>query len=199
MIHLIVALLLMNPAASAVVQDHDHDEKAKEEEARKKVAAFQKEIAKAKPDDKPACIDTLAELQHPKILDELVTWLTKGTKECQTTAARHVGEYAKNQKAAEALLKAVKAHKDPEIIETLLDEAANVGYRGIAKNLAIFFRHAQIQVAKAAVDATGSLKSKDSIPPLVDLVRELEAIHDGDFGASGTGGSQPGQPPGSNT
>ncbi|MBI2931028.1 MAG: hypothetical protein HYY16_05205, partial [Planctomycetes bacterium] len=42
-------------------------------------------------------------------------------------------------------------------------------------------------------------KSKDSIPPLVDLVRELEAIHDGDFGASGTGGSQPGQPPGSNT
>lgn len=190
---------------AAVVQDAAADEKKqKEEEAKAKIAEFRKELKKCKTaGDICLAIQTLGSVQHPKILAELQTWLSRPESEICSAAAEQIGKYAKDRVAAEILLATAKSRKDADGIISCLRFIGDIGYRPIAPQLVPFFRNKSVNVAKEAVDSLGKLGSAASIDPLIKLARELEEVPEGQWGGGvnlpmpgGIGGNLPGGPAG---
>jgi hypothetical protein len=201
------ALFSLVVALAASAQDNkDKDaEKAKEEEAKKKIEDFRKEIKKApKPGDKCFAIQQLGQTQHPKIADELKSLLRDPSADVCAAAAEQLSKYAKDTKIAETLLgvakgRAAAAGKDKEMKEgavKCIRYAGDMNCKDIVGKLVDFFKDKETDVAREAVDSCGKLKAKAAIDPLISLAREMEAIRDnqgqpGDVGLPG-GVSLPG-------
>ncbi len=177
MMHVAIALLLL-----LQTPDEKAKRKEKDDEAKKKVDEFHKKLEKAKPAEIPDMLVDLGQLKHERVLDELAKWLGKPDKDCQKTAARELAGYRKEKelapKAGEALLKTLRNARELEMIEAFLGEIGALRWRGAVKTLIPLFGHAKLDVQKAAIDACGRIGSRDAIAPLLDLVRELEAIPD---------------------
>jgi HEAT repeat protein len=175
-------------AVAAPAQD-DKDKQCTEDEAKEAIKAFKTALSKCKEDsDFVSAINDLAGKQHPKILEELKPWLTKHpNSEVKLTAAEAVSKYRKNKAAAEALLNASGPQKDKTVAAKMVQYAAETECREIAAKLTALFKHKDTEVARAAVEGCGKIKSKVCIDPLIKLVMELEAIDENQGGA--------GQPP----
>src|SRR5438552_1163052 len=97
-------------ASAAMAQSEE--EKKKEEEAKAKIADFKKEIKTCKNEkDMAKAIEGLGALQHPKILSELKSYLSKGG-EVTVSAAEQIGKYKKDKDAAEALVGAANGQRE---------------------------------------------------------------------------------------
>lgn len=180
----LMALLL---ALSAPLAAQD-DNKKKEEEAKAKLAEFKKELRAAKTDTEVArAIQTLGDLQHPKVLAELKVWLSKPSTEIAIAAAEQIGRYKKEKEAAETLVTAAGARRDKDTIIKCLRYAGDVGFKGISSKLIGYMSNKEADVAAEAVDSLGKLKVKDAIDKLINLARELEAIRDDAGTAGGVG------------
>ncbi len=157
----------------------DDDAKKKDAEAKEKVDAFTKSLPKCKKDDDfIAAIEELGKTRHARILEALKPWLGKGSADIRIVGAKEIGKYEKDKGAAEVLLVAGSATKEPDVAAKMIRLVGDVGYRPIAKDLVKLFGHKSADVAAAACDACGALKSKVTIAPLIDLVRQLEQIKD---------------------
>ena len=152
------------------------DDKQKEDEAKAKVAEFNKQLRTCKTDtDVANALRALGSMQHPKILAELKKWLTKPSMEISIGAAEQIGRYKNDKDAAETLLGGTN-RKEKDVVVKCLRYAGDVGYKGVTAKVAGFFKHREVDVAKEAVDTCGSLKSRDAIEPLIGLLKELDAI-----------------------
>ena len=179
-------------AAAVVAQD---DDKKKEEEAKAKIADFKKELKTCKTEkDMAKAVEGLGSLQHPKVLAELKTYLTKGG-EVTVSAAEQIGKYKKDKDAAEALVTAAGSQRDKESVVKCIRYAGDVEYKGIISKLANLFRHKEVDAAKEAVDSCAKIRSKDAIDPLLGLWKELDGIKEeapskggGSGGIGGVGG-----------
>jgi len=179
-------------AAAAAAQDDDA--KKKDEEAKAKIADFKKELKGAKTEkDITRALEGLGELQHPKVLAELKTYLGRGPEEC-ATAADQIGKYKKDKEAAETLVNAAGARKDKDSIVKCLRYAGDTEFKGIVSKLTGYFHHKDTDVAKESVDSCGKVKSRDAIEPLLTLWKELDGIKEekadkgGGLGVGGLGG-----------
>jgi hypothetical protein len=178
-----LALVLALPAGS-----QDDPKKAAEEEAKAKIAEFKKELKGAKSDaDVAKCLERLGALQHPKVLTELKTYLSKGT-EAAVAAAEQLGKYAKDKDAAEALVGAAGSRRDKEGIVKCLRYAGDTGVKAIAPKLTGFFKHREVDVAKEAIDSCAKLRTGSVVDPLITLWRELDGIRDDQKDSGGLGG-----------
>jgi hypothetical protein len=165
-----IALIL---AVSVAAQDDDA--KKKDEEAKAKIADFKKELKTAKSDkDVARALESLGALQHPKVLSELKSYLTKSV-EIAVAAAEQIGKYKKDKEAAETLMAGSNA-RDKEVMVKCIRYAGDVEYKGIVPKLANLFRHKEVDAAKEAVDSCAKLRSKDAMDPLLNLWRELDGI-----------------------
>jgi HEAT repeat protein len=176
-------------AAAAMAQSEE--DKKKEEEAKAKIADFKKELKTAKTDkDVARAIEGLGALQHPKILTELKSFLSKGT-EVTIAAAEQIGKYKKDKDAAESLVSAAGGQKDKDGTVKCIRYAGDTEYKGIIPKLANLFRNKDVDAAKEAVDSCGKIKSKEAMEPLLNLWRELDGIKEekaGQGGGLGGGG-----------
>jgi len=173
-------------ASAAMAQD---DEKKKEEEAKAKVAEFKKELKTCKTEkDMASAIDRLGSaLQHPKVLAELRTYLSKGG-EVTIAAAEQIGKYKKDKDAAEALVGAAGGLRDKESIVKCIRYAGDTEYKGIISKLANLFRHKEVDAAREAVDSCAKIRTKDAIDPLLGLWKELDGIREEKPDPKGGGG-----------
>jgi hypothetical protein len=177
-----IALIL-----AAAVTAQDDDAKKKDDEAKAKIADFKKELKTAKSDkDVVRAIEGLGALQHPKVLAELKSYLTK-TVDIAIAAAEQIGKYKKDKDAAESLM-AASGSRDKDIAVKCVRYAGDVEYKAIVPKLANLFRHKEVDVAKEAVDSCAKLKSKDAIDPLLKLWGEMEGIKEDKNNSGGTGG-----------
>lgn len=190
-----LAILLAGVVGSAAVgQD---DAKARDEEAKKKVEEFKARLKKAKSDDEiEAALKFLGELQHPRCLKELTAHLKNPKNTLKVAAAKEVAKYKENKEAASALADALaplvsnpKADKD--VIETLFNAFGEVGHKGTVEKIHPYIQHKITAIAKAAIQTCAKVKSVKSVQPLIDMLKQLEAIQDPNKGAGGQG-----QPPG---
>ncbi len=176
-----IALIL---AASVAAQDDDA--KKKDDEAKAKIADFKKELKTAKSDkDVVRAIEGLGALQHPKVLTELKSYLSK-TVDIATAAAEQIGKYKKDKDAAETLM-AASGSRDKDVMIKCIRYAGDVEYKGIVPKLVALFRHKEVDAAKEAVDSCAKLKSKDAIDPLLKLWGEMEGIKEDKPGSGGGG------------
>jgi hypothetical protein len=180
---------------AAVAAAQDEEAKKKEEEAKAKIADFKKELKGAKTEkDIARAIEGLGELQHPKVLAELKSYLTRTAEEV-AAAAEQISKYKKDKEAADILVGAAGGRKDKDSIVKCLRYAGDTEFKGIVSKLTGYFRNKDTDVAKESVDSCAKVKSKDAIEPLLGLWRELDAIKEentnkggGGLGVGGLGG-----------
>jgi hypothetical protein len=187
---LLVVFGLLCPGTATSAQDTKKDpeeEKKREEEAKAKLADFRKDLKTCKSDgDFGKALERLGDLQHPKILTELKTWLGKGSGDVAIAAAEQLGKYKNDRDAAEALTGAAGTRREKDAIVKLIRYAGDVGYKPTTSKLTGYFRNKDVDVAKESVDSCGKLRSREAIEPLITMGRELESIKD-DKTTSGTG------------
>lgn len=170
------------------------DDKQAEEEAKKKIEEFRATIKKAKSEsDFVEAINTLGETQHPKILAELKTYLGKPSTEIRLAVAEQLAKYKKSKEAGEALIKTALAlgPKEKDVASKLIAFSADTEAKELAKQYVNLFRHKDLEIARAAVDGCGKVKSKDAVDPLIKLVIDLENVKEDSSGGVG-GPSMPG-------
>jgi hypothetical protein len=177
-----IALLM---AASVTAQDDDA--KKKDDEAKAKIAEFKKELKGAKSDkDVVRALEGLGALQHPKVLTEMKSYLTK-SPDIAIAAAEQISKYKKDKEAAETLM-AATGSRDKDVAVKCIRYAGDVEYKGIVPKLVGHFRHKEVDAAREAVDSCAKLRSKDSIDPLLKLWIELDGIKEDKSNSGGTGG-----------
>jgi hypothetical protein len=177
-----IALIL-----AAAVTAQDDDAKKKDEEAKAKISDFKKELKAAKSDkDVVKALEGLGALQHPKVLAEMKSYLTKGP-EIAIAAAEQISKYKKDRDAAESLM-AASGSRDKDVSIKCIRYAGDVEYKGIVPKLANLFRHKDVDAAKEAVDSCAKVRSKDAIDPLLKLWIELDGIKEDKNNQGGGGG-----------
>jgi hypothetical protein len=168
-------------AGVAVAQEKPEDpakkaEKEAEEKAKKKLDEFRAAVKKCKSsDDYISALNGIADEPHPLILSELKIWLTNRAPELRQEAADEIGKFKGDEKAAQALLAAAKNDKMVDCQVKFLLEVGKIASRKIVKDLHGFWNHKETDVAKEALDSTGSCKAKDSIEPLIRFLDEKQA------------------------
>jgi HEAT repeat protein len=192
---LVAMLFALGQAAAQDDPKKAAQEEAKklDEEAKARIAAFKKDLRACKTDaDRVTCVNGLGSglgaMKHPRILDELKTFLKWPTPEVVICAAEQIGKYEKNRDAAETLVATAGARREPDVIVKCLRYAGDVGYRPVAPKLTAFFKNRDVGVAREAVDSCAKLKSKDTIDPLLSLWRELDNIKEEKDEGGGLGG-----------
>jgi hypothetical protein len=200
----ILAILALSAFAAAQddAASKKEEAKKKDEEAKAKIAEFKKELKTAKTEaDRARTISILGDLQHPRVLDELKSWLKVPSSEIAIAAAEQIGKYSKDKDAAETLMATAAGRRDKEAIVKCLRYAGDVGVRGITPKVVNFFRNKDTDVAREAVDTCGKLRAGAAIDPLLSLWKELDAIRDDkdSGGLGGLGGGLGGGLTGTNT
>lgn len=168
----------------------DPPKEASDDEAKKAVEEFKKALKKPKLEegDIVSALIDLGSKQHTKlILPEIKPWLTKGGTEIRLTAAEMLSKYKKNKTAAEAILAALAAQnqKEKNILEKFVSFAADTECKDIASKLCGLFGAKYVEVACAAVQGCGKIKSKNCIEPLIKLVADLEDVNESNVSGAG--------------
>jgi hypothetical protein len=194
-----LAMLLAVAPARAQEAKKDY---CSDEEAKAHLEACKKDYKGKTDDDHTTYIDKLGEKRHPKILEVLTHFLGRGSVDVQIAAGKEIGKYAKEAKASEALISAAKAASAKKdgvtLAQKLLFQAGQVAYRPNAKQLHAFFgAKVNVDISSEAIQACGKHKSKDSIEPLIQVLREIEAIKEDKAGdlPGGMPGGAPAPPP----
>lgn len=186
-------------------QAQDDEAKAKLQEFKKTV---QKSGVKEEEIDE--AMQKLAETKHPLILKELLAWAKKPYKpvrknvggggfeesgiKLNRTATSCVAErYEGEADAAKGLIDAFKARdaerpkkgsiEEEDLVgdlEHLVRSFGDVRCRKWAKELIAVFRHRYAFVSQAAFEAAATLKSKDLVEPLIQVLADAERMKDQD-------------------
>lgn len=185
----LLSLVLTLAAWAQEAKKNPEEEKKKDEEAKVKLAEYRKDLKTCKTDaDVGKVLESLGNLQHPKVLTELKGWLGKGSVESAIVAAEQIGKYKKDKDAAESLVGAAGARREKDAIVKFLRYAGDVGYKPTTAKLVGFFRNKETDVAREAIDSCAKLKSRDAIDPIISMGRELESIkEEKDTGGLGGG------------
>lgn len=161
-----------------------------------KTAYKAKEVA-----DRAAAVTDLAKTEHEKVLAKLAQLLVVDAKEVRLAAVRGMGNLTQTdlrKKAVTYLSKSIPANAaEVEIVVVIVETLELIG-PGVG--LAVLHQHfvwPSIPVAEGAILAAGKLKKKESVGPLITLLKILqlssrEAQNVGPGGRTVTGGGLPG-------
>lgn len=161
-----------------------------DDEAKKAVADFDKAKKKTEEDLLTALnmLTDYGKKQNTKhFIPKLKPFLAQGSSELRLAAAEMLSKYKKNKTAAEAILTSLSAQnqKDKDLLEKLVSFAADTECKEIASKLCALFENRNVEIARAAVDGCGKIKSKACIEPLINLVGQLEDIDESNVSGAG--------------
>ncbi len=193
-------LAVLFVAGFAWSQDEKADKQAEKEaeaKAKERVKAVQEKMRKARTlEDRINAIDGLGDEPHAVVLTELRKYLGSPEPDLRKEAAGEIGKFKKDEKASQTLLGAAKGDRVVDVQVVCLKEIGDVGCKKTAKDLVWFFGHKELDIAKEAVDSSGSIKAKDSIDPLITLAEQLELDKErsqqNQQGGTQSGGQMPG-------
>jgi HEAT repeat protein len=128
-----------------------------------------------------AAVSELAHTQRAAVLSTLSELLSVDEAPVRLAAAKGLGEFTESKpKAAAALLNALGPNaKECEVVAAILIALGTLGEETALPTIhqhfgSKDFKDKEYLVAQAAIRAAGKVRSRDSLAPLIDLVRELE-------------------------
>ena len=152
-----------------------------EKEAKAMLSQFNKSYNTAREDHgkREGAVNALSQRQHPLLLDRLIeVGRIEKTMKVRAAAAEGLGEYAKSEKAAEALVSWLRKDqlKDEFYVVDqrclisigMLDSEVS---RKIVDKVNDWFDFREAGVAKAAVMAAGKIRHASSIEPLMEEMK----------------------------
>ncbi len=147
---------------------------ASEDEA---IAQFKKEYASPRVEDRAAAVKTLGSTQGEKTLKVLAELLGRDEAAVRIEAADALGAFeGYAAKASAYLLAALGANRDETVHVAVLGAVGRLKGESSAAVVNKWIDVKDCRVAKAAVEATGLLRSATSIEPLIELLQKLEKL-----------------------
>lgn len=142
-----------------------------------------------------AAVEELARTKSPKICAKLASLLTTEVGEVRIAAAKGLGEQEDKKRAIPYLLAAVPPNsKESAILAAIVAALGKLRDEAGAAEVNKQIAHETLEVAKAAVEAAGEIRSTSSFDPLIKAMKDCEEIlkprernADGGFGG-GFGG-----------
>jgi HEAT repeat protein len=144
-----------------------------------------------------AAIEELAKTKSPKICVRLASMLTNEVVEVRCAAAKGLGTQDDKKRAIPLLVAAVQPNaKEPLVVAAIVSALGKLGDEAGVAEINKHVSHENLDVAKAAVDAAGEIRSASSFEPLIKSMKECEEIlkprdrqnGGGGFGRGGFGG-----------
>ena len=122
-----------------------------------------------------AAIEELAKTKSAKICAKLASMLTNEVVEVRCAAAKGLGEQDDKKKAIVYLSGALTPNaKELPVVAAILGALGKLGEEAGAADVNKHVSHENLDVAKAAVEAAGEIKSATSFDPLIKAMKECE-------------------------
>jgi hypothetical protein len=122
-------------------------------------------------------VEELAKTKSPKICAKLASLLTGEVTDVRIAAAKGLAEQDDKKHAVAYLIAGVTPNaKDPVILAPILTAIGKVGLEPGAAEVNKFISAEDVEVAKAAVEAAGEIKSGTSFDPLIKELKNCEEI-----------------------
>ena len=130
-------------------------------------------------DDKISAVNYLANHRHEKVVRVLSPLLTEASIPVRIMVARAFSRFCTIDLAAKELLNGLHSQansgkKQTAVRIEILRALGDLRYKPAAGSLARFVEDKEVWVAKAAIDASGKLKTADAIPPLIKTLHRIE-------------------------
>jgi len=147
------------------------------------IKKFREEYYKvgAKDDDKIAAVNYLAQHRHERIVTELTPMLTEASLPVRMITARMLAQFSSVEAAPRELLNALKSQansgkKQACVRIEILRALGNLRYKPAASEIARMVEDREVWVAKAAIDASGRIRTAEGIEPLLKALRRIEGV-----------------------
>lgn len=162
---LAMALACQDDAAAAAAVDTFNKTFAKEKAAEARVAA----------------VNDLAKVLHEKVSQRLAALLTVDDKAVRIAAATGLGTFITTpelkRSAAKGLTSALTAganSNDPDVKIAIFGALGALNEESSVNKVKDHYEDKDVKVAQAAVTASGQIKSKNLVEPLISLLRDIE-------------------------
>src|SRR5579872_5486035 len=126
-------------------------------------------------------ITGLSKTHHERVVNRLGNLLTRDDKATRITAAQSLATFNDTpelkKSAAHALASALNAGSNAKEVEVQVAIFAAIGHLGDESSVTVLKGHfddKDIQLAQAAISASGALKCKVMVEPLIDELRDCE-------------------------
>lgn len=146
-----------------------------------------------------AAVEELAKTKSPKICAKLATLLTNEVVEVRIAAAKGIGSQEDKKRAIAFLLAAVTPNsKEPGVLAAIVSALGKLGEEAGVGEVNKQVSNQHLEVARAAVEAAGEIRSISSFDPLIKAMKECEEIlkprdrNNGGFGGGFGGRVGPG-------
>jgi len=124
-----------------------------------------------------AAIEELAKTKSPKICAKLASMLTNEVTEVRCAAAKGLGVQEDKKRAIPLLVAAVQPNaKELPVIAAIVAALGKLGDEAGAAEINKHVSHENLEVATAAVEAAGEIRSASSFDPLIKAMKECEEI-----------------------
>src|SRR5262245_33477615 len=122
-----------------------------------------------------AAIEELAKTKSPKICAKLASMLTNETVEVRCAAAKGLGTQEDKKRAITFLSGAVAPNaKEFPVLAAIMSALGKLGGEAGAADVNKNVGHEQLEVAEAAVEAAGEIRSTTSFDPLIKAMKDCE-------------------------
>ena len=124
-----------------------------------------------------AAVEELAKTKSPKICAKLASMLTNEVVEVRCAAAKGLGAQEDKKRAITLLISATQPNaKEFPVIAAILSALGKLGEEAGAPEVNRQVSHEQLEVARAAVEAAGEIRSTTSFDPLIKAMKDCEEI-----------------------
>jgi HEAT repeat protein len=146
------------------------------------IKTFQEDYSKrgARDDDKILAMRALAQFHHERIVRVLSPLLTEASLPVRVMTARELGKFTGVEEAARELLAALRspanaAKKDGPVRIEILRGLGALKYLPASGDVVKLVEDHDVWVAKAAIDASGKIRTPDAMTPLIRALHRIES------------------------
>jgi HEAT repeat protein len=140
-------------------------------------------------------VEELAKTKSPKICVKLASMLATEVGEVRIAAAKGLGTQEDKKRAIPLLTAAIPPNaKEFPVLDAIVAALGKLGDEAGVPEINKHLAHENLDVARAAVEAAGEIRSANSFDPLIKAMKECEEVlkpreqRRGDFGGGRFGG-----------
>ena len=164
---------MLNAVMALCLLAHQDDAAVKEALER-----FKQAMKGASPAAQAAAIQELSRTPHQSTFNQIAPFLTAGGKDARIAAARGLGNFSDYKKLATPTLQNALA-AGPNVKEYDVKAAIYEGLGKLAdptsfETVHTGFRNEQVKVAKGAIACAGTMRQKESMEPLIELLKDID-------------------------
>jgi hypothetical protein len=133
----------------------------------------------AQEEEKIAAVLALSQIKHERTARVLSPLMIKGSLSVRIVVAREMGKYSGTRTAVEGLQASLRAHENQKkpamgVRIMALRSLGELKAKAAASDVEELIADKELWVVKAAVDASGKIRSRSSIEPLIRTLHRIE-------------------------